>query len=76
MTQATVPYGRITQKQPAVAELHILWITAGLGCDGDSVPSPLPRSPVSKTCSSEPFPDYPKFICTIPCSPTRTATNS
>ena len=32
-----VPYGRKTQKIPAVKEVHILWITAGLGCDGDSV---------------------------------------
>ena len=28
---------RVTQKKPAVAEVHIVWITAGLGCDGDSV---------------------------------------
>jgi hydrogenase small subunit len=31
------PYGRSTQHPPAVKELHILWITAGLSCDGDSV---------------------------------------
>jgi len=31
------PYGRQTQKEPAVKEVHILWITAGLSCDGDSV---------------------------------------
>ena len=31
------PYGRSTQKPPAVKEVHVLWITAGLGCDGDSV---------------------------------------
>ncbi len=37
MGTATVPYGRSTQKAPAVKEVHILWITAGLGCDGDSV---------------------------------------
>jgi len=37
MGTATVPYGRTTQKAPAVKEVHILWITAGLGCDGDSV---------------------------------------
>ena len=35
--KAAAPYGRVTQKAPAVAEIHILWITAGLGCDGDSV---------------------------------------
>ena len=37
MATETVPYGRKTQKPPAVSEVHIVWITAGLGCDGDSV---------------------------------------
>src|ERR1700723_3128531 len=37
MPTETVPYGRKTQKASPVAEVHILWITAGLGCDGDSV---------------------------------------
>ncbi len=33
-----VPYGRAkTAREPALKEVHILWITAGLGCDGDSV---------------------------------------
>ena len=31
------PYGRVTQKAPAVSDVHVLWITAGLGCDGDTV---------------------------------------
>ncbi len=31
------PYGRKTPRPPAVKEVHILWITAGLSCDGDSV---------------------------------------
>jgi hydrogenase small subunit len=35
-TQA-VPYGRKTQRASAVKEVDILWITAGLSCDGDSV---------------------------------------
>ena len=33
----SVPYGRKTQREPAVKEVHILWMTEGLGCDGDSV---------------------------------------
>jgi len=37
MAAESVPYGRVTQKTPAVKEIHVLWITAGLGCDGDSV---------------------------------------
>src|SRR3984885_4456227 len=32
-----VPYGRKTQPAPALKDVHIIWITAGLGCDGDSV---------------------------------------
>jgi hydrogenase small subunit len=37
MPNETAPYGRKTQKPPPVAEVHILWITAGLSCDGESV---------------------------------------
>src|SRR3974390_1348763 len=37
MAAEAVPYGRITQKRPPVSDVHIVWITAGLGCDGDSV---------------------------------------
>jgi hydrogenase small subunit len=31
------PYGRKTQTAPAVPEVDILWITAGLSCDGDTI---------------------------------------
>jgi hydrogenase small subunit len=24
-------------KEPAIAEMHIVWVTAGLGCDGDTI---------------------------------------
>src|SRR6185295_8408929 len=37
MATESAPYGRSTQKAPAIKDVHILWITAGLGCDGDSV---------------------------------------
>jgi hydrogenase small subunit len=37
MDEERVPYGRRTQRAPAVAEINVLWITAGLSCDGDSV---------------------------------------
>jgi hydrogenase small subunit len=37
MIEAAAPYGRKTQRAPNVKEVHVLWITAGLGCDGDSV---------------------------------------
>jgi hydrogenase small subunit len=32
-----VPYGRRTQRPPDVAEVHVVWMTGGLSCDGDSV---------------------------------------
>ncbi|HJY05272.1 MAG TPA: hypothetical protein VJ323_03095 [Bryobacteraceae bacterium] len=32
-----VPYGRKTQRPSPVPEIHIVWMTSGLGCDGDSV---------------------------------------
>ena len=35
--ESAVPYGRKTQHIPAIDEVHIFWITAGLGCDGDTV---------------------------------------
>ena len=37
MPAEVVPYGRSTQRSPDVKEVHVLWITAGLGCDGDTV---------------------------------------
>ena len=37
MSPDAVPYGRKTQRPSPVSDVHILWITAGLGCDGDSV---------------------------------------
>ena len=33
----SAPYGRKTQRPPAISDVHILWLTAGLGCDGNSV---------------------------------------
>jgi hydrogenase small subunit len=37
MGEDDIPYGRRTQRAPAVSEVSVLWITAGLSCDGDSV---------------------------------------
>jgi hydrogenase small subunit len=37
MENEVAPHGRKTQRAPSIAEVTVLWITAGLGCDGDSV---------------------------------------
>ena len=36
MAQAA-PHGRKTQRSPVIPEIDILWLTAGLGCDGDTI---------------------------------------
>ncbi len=37
MTESPVPYGRKTQRRSAIPEIHILWLTGGLSCDGDTI---------------------------------------
>ena len=32
-----VPHGQVTQRPSPVREVHIIWMTSGLSCDGDSV---------------------------------------
>ena len=69
MGTATVPYGRSTQKAPAVKEVHILWITAGLGCDGDSVSITAATQPSVEDVLLGAIPGCPRCTCTIPCLP-------
>ena len=37
MMESPVPYGRKTQRGSAIPEIHILWLTGGLSCDGDTI---------------------------------------
>jgi hydrogenase small subunit len=37
MAETAIPFGRKTDQSSAISELTILWLTAGLGCDGDSI---------------------------------------
>src|ERR1700757_4482212 len=60
MAEATVPYGRKTQKAPAVKEVHVLWITAGLGCDGDSVSVTAASQPSIEDIVMGAIPGLPK----------------
>ena len=72
MAEATEPYGRKTQKEPAVKEVHILWITAGLELRRRlRLRHRRHASPASKTSSWAPFPACPRSICTTACSPMR-----
>ena len=50
----------MTQKKPAVAEVHIVWITAGLGCDGDSVSITAATQPSIEDVMLGAIPGLPK----------------
>ena len=55
-----IPYGRKTQKAPAVSDVHIVWITAGLGCDGDSVSITAATQPSIEDVLMGAIPGLPK----------------
>ena len=62
MDDASVPYGRKTQRPPAVGEVHVLWITAGLSCDGDSVSITAATQPSLEDVLDGALPGLPKVI--------------
>ena len=46
--------------QSPIPELDVLWITAGLGCDGDTIAMTAPPSPALKIFFSGKFPGFQK----------------
>ena len=56
----SAPYGHKTQKEPAVKEVHVVWITAGLGCDGDSVSITAATQPSIEDVVMGAIPGLPK----------------
>ena len=54
------PYGRKTQRAPDVKEVHVLWITAGLSCDGDSVSVTAASQPSIEDIVMGAIPGLPK----------------
>ncbi len=52
-----------------VDEVHILWITAGLGCDGDTISITAATQPSIEDVLLGPSPDSLRFISITPCSP-------
>jgi hydrogenase small subunit len=55
-----VPYGARTQKPPAIKEIHVLWMTAGLSCDGDSVSITAATQPSIEDLVMGAIPGLPK----------------
>ena len=52
--------GRKVTRPPAVKEVHVLWITAGLGCDGDSVSVTAATQPSIEDVVMGAIPGLPK----------------
>ena len=73
---ATVPYGARPSGPHRCSDIHILWITAGLGCDGDSVSITAATQPSIEDVLLGAIPACPRCTCTTRCSPTRSATTS
>ena len=76
MAESAIPHGRRTQRAPAVEAMHILWITAGLGCDGDSIAITAATQPSLEDLVLGAIPGFPRSTSTTRCWPTRTATSS
>src|SRR3954468_12951426 len=60
MPQAMAPYRTQADRPPDVAEVHILWITAGLSCDGDSVSITAATQPSIEAVILGAIPGLPK----------------
>jgi hydrogenase small subunit len=59
---ASVPHGRQTQQPSAIAAIDILWLTAGLGCDGDTVAMTAATQPSIEDLVLGAIPGLPKVL--------------
>ena len=55
-----IPYGRRTQHEPAVKEVHVLWTPDGLGCDGDTIAMTAASQPSIEDIVMGAIPGLPK----------------
>ena len=60
MAEAAVPYGRKTQRAPAVKEVHILWTPDGMSCDGDTISTTAASQPSIEDIVMGAIPGLPK----------------
>jgi hydrogenase small subunit len=60
MATRPFPSGTLAQKQPAAPEVHVLWLTAGLSCDGDSVSVTAAEQPSIEDILLGAIPGLPK----------------
>src|SRR5947209_5701478 len=60
MEDAVAPQGRTMRQAPAIPEIDILWITAGLGCDGDTIAMTAATNPSIEDLVLGAIPGIPK----------------
>ncbi len=60
MAEAPAPSESRISRQPDVKEVHVVWITAGLGCDGDSVSVTAATQPSIEDVLMGAIPGLPK----------------
>ena len=70
------PTGGRRRSEPAVKEVHVLWIPDGLSCDGDTVSVTAATQPSIEDIVMGAIPGLPRSTCTTACSPTRRAATS
>src|SRR5262249_60531916 len=61
MEHDSAPYGRKTQLAPAIPEIDILWLSAALGCDGDTVAITAATQPSLEDLVLGAIPGLPKI---------------
>ena len=60
MSEPSVSYGPEARQSPAIREIHVLWLTAGLGCDGDTVSATAATQPSIEDLLLGAIPGLPK----------------
>jgi hydrogenase small subunit len=54
------PNGRTNQREPAVKEVHILWMPDALGCEGDTIAATAATQPSIEDIVMGAIPDLPR----------------
>src|SRR5947199_9195758 len=67
MESTVPPQSRRIQQPPAIPVIDILWITAGLGCDGDTIAMTAATQPSLEDLVLGTIPGVPKMVLHNPC---------
>ena len=60
MPAQVTPFSKTPQERTAPSEIHVVWLTAGLGCDGDSISTTAAEQPSIEELVMGAIPGLPK----------------